>query len=137
MDFFTSVSHELKTPLSLIMAPLKYISQHQELLPESSERLEMAIKNTNKMVGLIDELITFNKIESGDFQFYIQKDNPLVFIENIAQLFKENAAEKSISLYIHCENNDEEVWFSPSYVEKITNNLLSNAIKFTLPAFRV
>jgi len=137
MDFFTSVSHELKTPLSLIMAPLKYISQHQELLPESSERLEMAIKNTNKMVGLIDELITFNKIESGDFQFYIQKDNPLVFIENIAQLFKENAAEKSISLYIHCENNDEEVWFSPSYVEKITNNLLSNAIKFTLPGGRV
>ena len=137
MDFFTSVSHELKTPLSLIMAPLKYISQHQDLLPESSERLDMAIKNTNKMVGLIDELITFNKMESGNFQFYIQKGNPLAFIENIAQLFKESAIEKSISLYIHCENNDEEVWFSPSYVEKITNNLLSNAIKFTLSGGRV
>lgn len=131
MDFFTSVSHELKTPLSLIMAPLKYIYQHQELPKESSDRLYIAIKNTNKMVGLIDELVTFNKVESGNFQFYIQKGNPLDFIGNAAQLFRESASEKSISFYIHCENNGEDVWFSPSYVEKITNNLLSNAIKYT------
>ncbi len=137
MDFFTSVSHELKTPLSLIMAPLKYISQHQELSSESSERLDVAIKNTNKMVGLIDELVTFNKVESGNFQFYIQKGNPLDFIENVAQLFRETASEKSISFHIHCENNGEDVWFSPSYVEKITNNLLSNAMKFTLPGGKV
>jgi ligand-binding sensor domain-containing protein/signal transduction histidine kinase/AraC-like DNA-binding protein len=133
MEFFTSVSHELKTPLSLIMAPLKHISQHQELLPESSERLEIAIKNTHKMAVLIDELVTFNKVESGNFQFYIQKGNPLDFIENVAQLFKESASGKSISFYVHCENNGEDVWFSPSYVERITNNLLSNAIKFTPP----
>lgn len=131
MDFFMSVSHELKTPLSLIMAPLKYILQHQELSKESTERLEIAIRNTNKMVGLIEELVTFNKVESGNFQFYIEKGNPLNFIENIAYLFKESAVEKSISFYIHCEDNGEEVWFSPSYVEKIINNLLSNAIKFT------
>jgi signal transduction histidine kinase/ligand-binding sensor domain-containing protein/DNA-binding response OmpR family regulator len=137
MEFFTSVSHELKTPLSLIMAPLKYISQHQELSPESSERLGTVLKNTNKMVGLIDELVTFNKVESGNFQFYIQKGNPMDFIENVAQLFRESASEKSISFYVHCENNGEEVWFSPSYVEKITNNLLSNAIKFTPPDGKV
>jgi len=133
MDFFTSVSHELKTPLSLIIAPLKHISQNQELTPESQERMDVAIKNANKMVGLIDELVTFNKVESGDIQFYIQKGNPLDFIENITQLFRESAAVKSIPLHIHCENNGEDVWFSPSYVEKIINNLLSNAIKFTPP----
>ncbi|MDR2626784.1 MAG: hybrid sensor histidine kinase/response regulator, partial [Dysgonamonadaceae bacterium] len=133
MDFFTSVSHELKTPLSLIIAPLKYISHHEEMAPESAEKINVAIKNTSKMVELIDELVTFNKVESGNFQFYIQKGNPLDFIENIAELFKESAAEKSISLHIHCENNGEDVWFSPSYLERIVNNLLSNAIKFTLP----
>ena len=133
IEFFTSVSHELKTPLSLIVAPLKYISQNQKMSPESIERMDVAIKNANKMVELIDELVTFNKVESGNIQFYIQKGNPLDFIENVAQLFKESAAEKSISFHIHFENNGEDVWFSPSYVEKITNNLLSNAIKFTLP----
>ncbi|MDR0506946.1 MAG: response regulator [Dysgonamonadaceae bacterium] len=131
MDFFTSVSHELKTPLSLIIAPLKHIFQHQELSPESSERLETAIKNTNKMAGLINELVTFNKVESGNFQFYIQKGNPLDFIENVAKMFQGSASEKSISFYVHCENNGEDVWFSPSYLEIITSNLLSNAIKFT------
>ena len=131
MDFFTSVSHELKTPLSLIMAPLKYISQHQELSKDSFERLDIAIKNTNKMIGLIEELVTFNKVETGTFQFFLEKGNPLSFIENIASLFKESTNEKSISLHIHCEDNGEEVWFSPSYVEKIVNNLLSNALKYT------
>ena len=133
MDFFTIISHELRTPLSLIIAPLKYISQHQKMTSESSEKMNVAIKNANKMVGLIDELVTFNKVESGSIQFYIQKGNPLDFIENVAQLFNESAIEKSISFFIHCENNGEDVWFSPSYVEKITSNLLSNAIKFTLP----
>jgi DNA-binding response OmpR family regulator len=107
------------------------------MTPESSEKMDVAIKNTNKLVSLIDELLTFNKVESGNFQFYIQKGNPLDFIENVAELFKESAVEKSISFHIHCENNGEnngeDVWFSPSYVERVTNNLLSNAIKFTLP----
>ena len=133
MDFFTSVSHELKTPLSLIIAPLKYISQNQEMTLENLERMDVAVKNANNMVELIDELVTFNKVESGDIQFYIQKGNPLDFIENVIKLFKESAEEKQISLYVYCENNGEDVWFSPSYVEKIINNLLSNAIKFTPP----
>lgn len=137
MDFFTAVSHELKTPLSLIVAPLKYISQYEKMSSDSSEKLDIAIKNTNKMVGLIDELVTFNKVESGNFQFYIEKNDPLDFIENLALLFNESAADKSISLYIHCENNGEEVWFSTSYVEKITSNLLANAIKFTEPGGQV
>ena len=131
IEFFTTVSHELKTPLSLIVAPLKYISQQKELGEESEKRLEIAIKNTNKMVGIIDELVTFNKVESGNSQFFLQEGNPLDFIENTAMLFKENAEQKNISLFIHCENNGEDVWFSPLYVERITNNLLSNALKFT------
>jgi signal transduction histidine kinase len=68
IDFFTSVSHELKTPLSLIVAPLKYISQNQEMSSESLKRMDVAIKNANKMVELIDELVTFNKVESGNIQ---------------------------------------------------------------------
>lgn len=131
MEFFTAVSHELKTPLSLIKAPLKYIKSQNTLDADSEKRLDTAIKNADKMVGIIDELITFNRVESGNTQFYIQQGNPLDFIESTAQLFKESALQKHISLYIHCENNGEEVWFSPLYVERITNNLLSNALKYT------
>lgn len=131
MEFFTNISHELKTPLSLILAPLKYLDQHQEMTPDSQKRLAVAIANTNKMVGLIDELVTFNRVESGNFQLYLQKGNPLSYIEKVTQFFYEAAEERQVSLRIYTENNGEEVWYSTTYVERILNNLLSNAVKYT------
>lgn len=131
MDFFTAVSHDLKTPLSLIVAPLKWLKQHSSLSEDDSKRLDTAINNAQKMVGIINELVTFNKMQSGNQQLYLQQGNPLDFIQNAASLFTEGAHEKGVSLIINCENNGEEVWFSPLYVERITSNLLSNALKFT------
>lgn len=131
MEFFTNISHELKTPLSLILAPLKYISQHQSLSEDSTKRLGVAIANTNKMVGLIDELVTFNRVESGNFQLYLQKSNPLTFIETMCGYFLGAAQEKQIALRVYTENNGEEVWFSTTYLERILYNLLSNAVKYT------
>lgn len=129
-DFFTTVSHELRTPLSLIVAPLKSISR-QELNTESQKHLDTAIKNTRKMEELIGELVTFNKIETDNFPFYIQKGNPLEFLALAVQPFRETSAERGITLTLDSEDNGEDVWFSPSYLERIVNNLLSNAIKFT------
>ncbi len=129
-DFFTTVSHELKTPLSLIVAPLKSI-KYGKLDEDGQKNLDLAISNTKKMENLINELVTFNKIETNQFPFYIQKGNPLSFIEILVNTFYKTITEKNLSLSVDYENNGEEVWFSPSYVEKIINNLLSNAIKFT------
>ena len=135
-DFFTTVSHELKTPLSLIVAPLHNISRKQ-LDEQSTRNLDMAIKNTRKMEGLINELVTFNKVETDSFPFYVQKGNPLNFIEAMLGPFREMASEHGLTLLSEFENNGEEVWFSPSYVERIVSNLLSNAIKFTSEGGRV
>lgn len=129
-DFFTTVSHELKTPLSLIMAPLKVLNK-QEMDNDSRKNLDIAIKNTKKIEGLINQLVTFNKIETDKFPFYVQKGNPLEFIRRNAIPFHELVKEKQLTLSVDCENNGEDVWFSPSYVEKILNNLITNAIKFT------
>lgn len=83
------------------------------------------------MVGLIDELVTFNRVESGNFQLYLQKGNPLIFIETMCSYFYEAAIEKNISIQVNTENNGEDVWFSTAYLERILYNLLSNAIKYT------
>ena len=130
-DFFTTVSHELKTPLSLIVAPLKSMSR-QNIGTEIRKHLDMAIRNTRKMEGLINELVTFNKLETDSLPFFIQKGNPVEFIEKIARQFVDAAAGKRVGLLIDSENNGEDVWFSASYLEHIVNNLLSNALKFTL-----
>ena len=129
-DFFTTVSHELKTPLSLIVAPLRSIAR-QELSDENQSYLNMAIKNTRKMESLINELVTFNKIETDQFPFYVQRGNPLEFITRAVLSFADAAQGGGVQLSIDTEDNGEEVWFSPDYVERILNNLLSNALKFT------
>jgi len=129
-DFFTTVSHELKTPLALIVAPLRTISR-QELTGQNRENLSLALKNTQKMEALISELVTFNKLETDQFPFYVQHGNPLTFIEQAACAFREACTGKGITLDVATEDNGEEVWFSPDYLERILNNLLSNALKFT------
>lgn len=130
LDFFAAVSHELKTPLSLIEAPLKCIAEEQ-LSKDSRKHLSTAIHNTHKLEALIGELVTFNKLETGDFPFYIQKGNPLAFVEQTTLLWSDVAREKQITLELQSEDNGEEVWFSPSYLDHILSNLLSNAFKFT------
>lgn len=71
-NFFTMVSHELKTPLALIKAPLKTIAVSQ-LSDEAKTSLDMAIRNATKMEHMINELVTFNKIESDNFPFMYNK----------------------------------------------------------------
>ncbi len=129
-SFFTMVSHELKTPLALIMAPLKSIRSNQ-LDKEVSESLNMAIRNCSKMEHLINQLVTFNKIESDNFPFYVQQGNPVEFVAMMADNFNEAIASKGQNLITNCMDNGEEGWFSPSYIEHILNNLMSNAMKFT------
>lgn len=131
MEIFTNISHELKTPLSLILAPLKQLASKENISDESRERLSMAIANTSKMVELVNELVTFNRVESGNFQLYLQKGNPLTLIETMTSYFRGPAAEKNISINVLTQNNGEDVWFSPTYLERIISNLLSNAIKYT------
>ena len=132
LDFFTTVSHELKTPLSLIISPLKRVQAHRSKLnQEDASMLDTALKNSEKILELVDELVTFNKVETGTFRFFLQYGNPMDFIENLTHLFSESANEKGIALTCWCENNGEEVWFSPGYVERIMNNLLTNALKYT------
>ena len=118
-NFFTMVSHELKTIA---------VSQ---LSDEAKTSLDMAIRNATKMEHMINELVTFNKIESDNFPFYVQQGNPVEFVAMVAANFKEVVSAKQLKLEIHTIDNGEDGWFSPSYIEHILNNLMSNAMKFT------
>lgn len=137
LEFFTNISHELKTPLSLILAPLKQLSSNESLSDESRRRLTIAIANTSKMVDLINELVTFNRVESGNFRLFLQKGNPLSMIETISGYFRGPAYDKDITLNVMTRDNGEEVWFSAMYLECILGNLLSNAVKYTQTGGRI
>ena len=129
-NFFTMVSHELKTPLALVVAPLKTI-EATKLDEEASNSLDLALRNAKKMEHLINELVTFNKIESDNFPFYVQQGNPVEFVATAASNFQEMVASKGQKLVISGIDNGEDGWFSPSYLDHILSNLMSNAMKFT------
>ena len=123
IDFFTNISHELKTPLTLIISPLQTVLETPDLPQTIQSRLQTVLRNAHRMVKLIEELITFNKIESGETQLHLQKGNPMEFIEEIFGLFRDIALKKGLHYELYLENNEEEVWYSLSSVEKILNNL--------------
>ena len=82
---------------------------------------------------LIDELLTFSKIEMQQMEINVRKGNIMHFLEEISHIFDIVSKEKEIDFIVSLEETDEEVWFSPSKLERIMYNLLSNAFKYTQP----
>lgn len=129
-DFFTAVTHELKTPLSLIEAPLKCVMR-SDVTTQTKRNIETALRSASKMERIISELVTFNKMDADTSPFYVQKGNPMPFAANVAKQYCEMAKARQITFSYNGEDNGEEVWFAPNAVERILDNLISNAFKFT------
>lgn len=131
IDFFTNISHELKTPLTLIISPLQRLLDTDQQVIAPKETMKVILSNAKRMSRIVDELMTFSKIEIGKEKLTLNKGNVLEFISNISITFKLLALEKNIHFNAIIENNGEDVWFSISSIEKIVYNLLSNSFKFT------
>ena len=132
-DFFTYVSHDLKTPLTLILSPLKKIISSGTLSSTDQIRLETVYRNAARMNYLIDELLTFSKIEMNQMHISVRQGDIVNFIREISQIFDEVSKEREVQFIRNFEGDGTLVWFSPSKLERILYNLLSNAFKYTHP----
>ncbi|WP_282123318.1 two-component regulator propeller domain-containing protein [Algibacter mikhailovii] len=132
-QFFTNISHEFRTPLTLILSPLKDILKDETLtLPERiKEKHNVIYKNTDRLYRLINELLDFRKLELDKVNIRAKEINLLSFSNNILGHFKEEALNRNIQLSIDADISDLSVWADESMLEKIIFNLLSNAIKLT------
>ncbi|MBN2596774.1 MAG: response regulator [Marinifilaceae bacterium] len=131
MQFFINISHEIKTPLSLILDPLeKLIKQNFD---EKNSRLFFIMQqNTNRIYRLVSQMMDVRRIDKGQILIKFQQTNIYSFIKEIAQSFELLANDKNISFSITTSDPDIEVWIDPLNFEKVIFNLLSNAFKFTL-----
>ena len=82
---------------------------------------------------LINELLTFSKIEMKQMHISVRKGDIMHFLEELSHIFDIVAGEREIDFIVNLEDTEEEVWFSPSKLERILYNLLSNAFKYTQP----
>jgi signal transduction histidine kinase/ligand-binding sensor domain-containing protein/DNA-binding response OmpR family regulator len=131
LRFFTNISHELRTPLTLIIGPLeKLISSHDKKNKPQKE-LTVMQRNAFKLLKLINQLLDFRKIESGNIQLQAHKNDIISCIQEVVDTFKFLAERKQIQFQFQSTFSHFDLWFDAEKMEKIITNLLSNAFKYT------
>ncbi|CAN5730768.1 two-component regulator propeller domain-containing protein [soil metagenome] len=130
LQFFTNISHEFRTPLSLITGPVeKLMKEH----PESKENhtYKLIQKNANRLLQLINELMDFRKAESGILKLQVMQGNIVAFLNELSEEFSELSQQKNIRFSISAAIEKKDAWFDRQMVEKMITNLLSNSFKYT------
>lgn len=130
IDFFTNLSHELRTPLSVILGPLQRLIQHADS-SKDRQSLEMIQRNANKMLGLVNQLLEFRKVELGKLEFHPSTGELIGFIKDAVYSLSPLWEQKGQTVHIELDEGPFRCSFDPDKLIRIIDNLLSNAIKYT------
>ncbi|WP_321370016.1 two-component regulator propeller domain-containing protein [uncultured Draconibacterium sp.] len=131
LRFFTNISHEFRTPLTLIIDPLEQLMQNLKTDATTHNTLSIINRNAQRLLHLINQLLYFRRIETGKLKLNVSKGNLQQFIYGIFESFKDLAEHQKINYKFIETNIDNETWFDAEKVENVFYNLLSNAFKNT------
>jgi len=132
IQFFTNVSHEFRTPLTLILGTIDRLENNlKNINAQNSILLSLLKKNSKHLLKLVNQLLDFRKLEEGKLKLYAEYDNIIPFLENIASTFEILAVWKEIDYRFIAEQKEINVWFDKEKLDKTMFNLISNAFKFT------
>lgn len=131
MSFFANISHEFRTPLTLISGPVAELSQDRGL--SESERNLMAIvkRNVTRMQKLVNQILDFHKLENDTLKLEVREADVIGILKDVVDTFAYNARQKGITLVCYGLEDSFRSLVDADKLEKITYNLLSNAIKYT------
>lgn len=130
LRFFTNISHEFRTPLTLILGQIEVLMQ-MDLGTTVYNRIQRIYKNAWHMRNLISELLDFRKQEQGYLKLRVEEQNLVTFTRQIYMCFYEYAQKKEITYRFDSVEETISVWFDPIQLQKVIFNLLSNAFKYT------
>jgi signal transduction histidine kinase/ligand-binding sensor domain-containing protein/DNA-binding response OmpR family regulator len=133
LQFFTNISHEFRTPLTLIINPLDELLKNEEydLKPEVLDKLNVIHKSSDRLSRLINELMDFRKLQFNQVQLQVQELDIVSFTKDILSHFDEEATFRKIELSFTSQVEILNDWIDPKMLEKIIFNILSNAFKVT------
>jgi signal transduction histidine kinase/DNA-binding response OmpR family regulator len=129
-DFFSNVTHEFRTPLTLILGHLEQVIPTMKD-QQAQKELKVVQRNAKHLEKLINQLLDISKLESNKMELDLRHGDVVIFIQEITETFRSLADRNRISLKFQKEIRDLEMDFDPDKVELIFFNLLSNAFKFT------
>ncbi len=135
LNFFNNISHELRTPITLIYAPVKFLRKHYRSMPpqEVENSLEYIDKNVDRLLTLTTQILKFRTIQGESLPLQVQWHDPVTQIDNIIRLYNIYAAEKDLQVKFISSHQSIKAVYDSDKLEKIINNLLFNAVKYTPP----
>ncbi|WP_417124025.1 ATP-binding protein, partial [Phocaeicola sp.] len=129
--FFTNISHEFRTPLTMIQGALEKIESLNKIPQEMVYPIRLMNKSTNRMLRLINQLLEFRKMQNNKLSLMLEETDVMVFFYDIYRSFKETADDKQIDFHFAPSTSSYKMFVDQSKLDKIVYNLLSNALKYT------
>jgi PAS domain S-box-containing protein len=132
--FFSNVSHEFRTPLTLMLGPVEELlaRSHTDLTPAAAGQLEVVNRNGRRLLRLVNTLLDFSRIEAGRVRAVFQPTDLAAYTTELASVFRAAIERAGLRLVVTCPALSERVFVDREMWEKVVLNLLSNAFKFTL-----
>ncbi|MEM1326903.1 MAG: two-component regulator propeller domain-containing protein [Bacteroidota bacterium] len=127
--FFTNITHEFRTPLTLIISPLEDLLCANN--DQSRPQLQLIHKNANRLLALVNQLLTFRTMESDHLKLRVREMDLIALLKEVYLSFEDKAARHDIDYQFNVQEEHHLLWFDQEKIEKVFYNLLSNAFKFT------
>ncbi|MEP0548048.1 MAG: two-component regulator propeller domain-containing protein [Rhodothermales bacterium] len=129
--FFTNVSHEFRTPLTLTICPLEDVQAEADLPTPVRQNVDLALRNSRRLLHLINQLLDVAKLEVGEMRLEAQRQDLGAFLSALALAFVPLAERRGVRFEVDLPGGPVPVWFDGEKLEQVVGNLLSNAFKFT------
>lgn len=129
--FFENVSHEFRTPLTLIQNPVEELLEEPKRKEKERRKLNMVLRNTRRLHDLVNQLLDISRLDASEMKLELQEGDVMEFLTSIGKSFISMAEVKSIFYQRQCAREISNYWFDSDKLEKIIVNLLSNAFKYT------
>ena len=131
MSFFANVSHEFRTPLTIISGPIEQLCGDKTIDGENKHLLYIVQRSVRRMLRLVNQMMDFHKLEDDTLKLCVRQQDIIELLRQFADIFTINANEKNITFNVYGLEDKFIMWLDADKIEKITTNLLSNAFKFT------
>ncbi len=131
LNFFTNISHEFRTPLTLILSPLAKIIEQEKGTSSTSKMHQVIYRNAERLCRLIEQLMDFRELENGIISFHPELADLVICVEDCCKSFEIYATEQDVKLNFHATEKQLFVHFDKPKVENMIYNLLSNAFNYT------
>ena len=131
MNFFANISHEFRTPLTMISGPVTQLQESSEMTLENKRLLNIVQRNIRRMLRLVNQLLDFNKLENDTLKLQVKPVDLIAQLVNLTDIFKVTADEKGVVFRTYGLEDSLTMWADDDKLDKICFNLLSNAMKFT------